>query len=455
MVNGRGERLWRPLSNPHALQISAFQDTGPRGFGLIQRDRDVDTYQDFESHYERRPSLWVEPVGDWGQGSVTLVEIPSDSEINDNIVAYWSPKDPIPAGSEFSFAYRLSWGNDPAQAAGRRRRRGDAPRPRDAQGRHAGPPLRHRLCDPRPGRRAAEDDAQGGHLGERRNAERRGGRRQSARWRLAGRLQTRSRARRTYRAPLRSVVRRQAPGGDLDVSMDGLTSLPGGAAAPTTEPRPSPGMPQESRVEMPEQKLDRFDAASQRALRRPAPLAIAEMAAHRRPRRRGGDFRLRRRADDGGARRRRPDAARSGGARPLRGEFRLDRHHLHDGDRRLLPDLARPRPRRRPTGPIAGRTAVLMPCYNENPERVFAAIEAMASGIERLGHSQSFDWFVLSDTTDPAVALAEETALHRVARAARAGRARSTIAAAAATSAARPATSPISAGAGAAPTTTS
>jgi glucans biosynthesis protein len=118
MVNGRGERLWRPLSNPHRLQISAFQDTGPRGFGLIQRDRHAETYQDFESHYELRPSLWVEPVGDWGQGSVTLVEIPSDSEINDNIVAYWAPKEPIPAGSEFSFAYRLSWGNDPAQTPG-------------------------------------------------------------------------------------------------------------------------------------------------------------------------------------------------------------------------------------------------------------------------------------------------------------------------------------------------
>jgi glucans biosynthesis protein len=118
MVNGRGERLWRPLANPRTLQISAFVDAGPRGFGLIQRNRDPRSYQDFESHYERRPSLWVEPVGDWGKGAVTLVEIPSDSEINDNIVAFWAPQEPIAAGSEYVFAYRLSWGDDPPQAKG-------------------------------------------------------------------------------------------------------------------------------------------------------------------------------------------------------------------------------------------------------------------------------------------------------------------------------------------------
>jgi len=118
MVTGRGERLWRPLANPKELQISAFVDRSPRGFGLIQRDRAFDNYQDLEAAYERRPSLWVEPVGDWGAGAVTLVEIPTDAEIHDNIVAYWAPKDKIPAGSEFSFAYRLAWGGDPGMAIG-------------------------------------------------------------------------------------------------------------------------------------------------------------------------------------------------------------------------------------------------------------------------------------------------------------------------------------------------
>lgn len=118
MVTGRGDRLWRPLANPQELQISAFSDISPRGFGLIQRERAFTAYEDLEAAYERRPSLWVEPIGDWGTGAVTLIEIPTDSEVHDNIVAYWAPREVIPAGSEYSLAYRLSWGGDPAAAIG-------------------------------------------------------------------------------------------------------------------------------------------------------------------------------------------------------------------------------------------------------------------------------------------------------------------------------------------------
>ncbi len=66
MFNGRGEHLWRPLANPTKLQINAFEDERPAGFGLMQRNRDPAAYQDFESHFEKRPSLWVEPVGGGG-----------------------------------------------------------------------------------------------------------------------------------------------------------------------------------------------------------------------------------------------------------------------------------------------------------------------------------------------------------------------------------------------------
>jgi glucans biosynthesis protein len=118
MMNGRGERLWRPLANPESLQISAFMDNSPLGFGLMQRNRDFQNYQDLEARYEKRPSLWVEPVGNWGRGTVTLVEIPTDSEIHDNIVAYWSPREVIPAGTEYSFAYRLLWGQGPNASFG-------------------------------------------------------------------------------------------------------------------------------------------------------------------------------------------------------------------------------------------------------------------------------------------------------------------------------------------------
>lgn len=109
--NGRGERLWRPVINPQALQISAFVDDQPKGFGLMQRERDFRNYHDLEARYEMRPSLWVEPVGDWGGGAVILVEIPTDSEAHDNIVAFWRPAQALMAGEAYPFTYRLHWGD--------------------------------------------------------------------------------------------------------------------------------------------------------------------------------------------------------------------------------------------------------------------------------------------------------------------------------------------------------
>lgn len=109
IVTGRGEHIWRPLTNPALLQISAFQDVNPAGFGLMQRQRSFADYQDLELRYERRPSLWVEPIGDWGKGQVLLIEIPSDDEIHDNMVAFWRPADPLKAGSEYALTYRLHW----------------------------------------------------------------------------------------------------------------------------------------------------------------------------------------------------------------------------------------------------------------------------------------------------------------------------------------------------------
>jgi periplasmic glucans biosynthesis protein len=89
IATGKGERLWRPLENPDALAVSAFQDSNPRGFGLRQRERDFDRYQDTGASLQARPSLWVEPVGDWGDGEVRLLELPTQSETNDNIAAFW------------------------------------------------------------------------------------------------------------------------------------------------------------------------------------------------------------------------------------------------------------------------------------------------------------------------------------------------------------------------------
>jgi len=115
MMSGTGERIWRALNNPKTLQISAFGDAGLRGFGLVQRERNFLDYQDLEAVYEKRPSLWVEPLGDWGEGAVALVEIPSDREVNDNIVGFWRPKDKFVAKSEHILAYRLHWCWEPAE----------------------------------------------------------------------------------------------------------------------------------------------------------------------------------------------------------------------------------------------------------------------------------------------------------------------------------------------------
>lgn len=109
---GAGERIWRPLSNPPRVVTSAFADENPRGFGLIQRDRDYDSYQDSQAYYDRRPSLWVEPVGGWGRGSVRLVEVPTRSETLDNIVAFWTPAARPAAGQTRTLRYRLTWDGD-------------------------------------------------------------------------------------------------------------------------------------------------------------------------------------------------------------------------------------------------------------------------------------------------------------------------------------------------------
>jgi glucans biosynthesis protein len=104
---GHGEWIWRPLANPRDLRISSFSDENPKGFGLMQRDRAFSAYQDLEAHYERRPGYWIEPLGEWGKGRVELVEIPTDQEINDNIVAYWVPERPVRAGEGSDLSYRL------------------------------------------------------------------------------------------------------------------------------------------------------------------------------------------------------------------------------------------------------------------------------------------------------------------------------------------------------------
>lgn len=109
MLSGTGERIWRPLVNPPRAITNSFVDANPRGFGLLQRDRAFDHYQDDGVFYEKRPSLWVEPVGDWGAGAVTLFTMPTRRETDDNVVAFWTPAAPVKPGSRYQLDYRLHW----------------------------------------------------------------------------------------------------------------------------------------------------------------------------------------------------------------------------------------------------------------------------------------------------------------------------------------------------------
>ena len=112
-----GQHIWRPLLNPQTLQTTSYPLENPRGFGLIQRKRKFEDFHDLEAQYERRPSAWVEPNGDWGAGSVELLELPIGAEWGDNIVAYWRPREPMRPGRAVQFSYRLDWRDDSPNVA--------------------------------------------------------------------------------------------------------------------------------------------------------------------------------------------------------------------------------------------------------------------------------------------------------------------------------------------------
>ncbi len=108
MNAGNGEWIWRPLRNPARQEVSAFLDRDPRGFGLIQRDRTFEHYQDLDLGYELRPSYWVEPREGWGEGRIELIETPATDDTSDNITATWVPNAPVEAGKPIALAYRIT-----------------------------------------------------------------------------------------------------------------------------------------------------------------------------------------------------------------------------------------------------------------------------------------------------------------------------------------------------------
>ncbi len=116
IIQSGGQNYYRPLTNPPRLANSYIGVSGPTSFGLIQRHRAFDDYLDAHAQYHRRPSLTVEPVGNWGSGAIRLIEIPTELEANDNIVAFWVPEGDVSAGDEVETSYRLNWGDTPPGA---------------------------------------------------------------------------------------------------------------------------------------------------------------------------------------------------------------------------------------------------------------------------------------------------------------------------------------------------
>jgi periplasmic glucans biosynthesis protein len=112
ICTGGGEWIWRPLVNPHGVRVNSYVDDAPRGFGLMQRERQFSQYEDDWAFYDRRPNAWIEPKASWHKGAVMLVEIPTSDETQDNIVAFWTPADKPQPGREYLYGYRLYWCRD-------------------------------------------------------------------------------------------------------------------------------------------------------------------------------------------------------------------------------------------------------------------------------------------------------------------------------------------------------
>ena len=237
--------------------------------------------------------------------------------------------------------------------------------------------------------------------------------------------------------------------------MDALRPIEIATAAPAPTIAPAPAMPPEKPLVMPVQSLSRWSRAEERAPARVRPVSRALARTALRLRRGGGADRLRRLRDVPGRVGQPHDRAAVAPARPVHRQLLLDRARLHERAPRLRRRSCAG-PRRLPPLPetLRSRTAVVMPVYNESTARTFAALEAIREEIEATGLGEHFDYFVLSDSTDPDAWIAEERAFLAWRQRARRRMPASTTATGRRTITARPATSPISSRAGAAPTST-
>ena len=101
--------VWRALDLDTKTRLSYIAVNAFTGLGLMQRDRNFESYQDMEADYHLRPSVLVETKGDWGSGFVKLVELPTANEFDDNIIAFWEPVVLPEKGDVLNFEYTMRW----------------------------------------------------------------------------------------------------------------------------------------------------------------------------------------------------------------------------------------------------------------------------------------------------------------------------------------------------------
>ncbi len=109
MHRGSGEWVWKPLLQVRQHQLYPIPDDNPEGFGLLQRDRDFQHYQDLNMKYNVRPSAWVIPKGKWGKGVIQLVQLPTNNTDTDNVVLFWTPDKKVQAGDRMTLDYTINF----------------------------------------------------------------------------------------------------------------------------------------------------------------------------------------------------------------------------------------------------------------------------------------------------------------------------------------------------------
>lgn len=111
MHTGEGDWVFRSLQNPATLRVSEFAADGIRGFGFMQRQTRFCQFEDAIARFERRPSLWVTTEAGFGKGKIVLVQIPTNSDLHENQIAFFQPTEVVDTAHPVSFAYTLSAGN--------------------------------------------------------------------------------------------------------------------------------------------------------------------------------------------------------------------------------------------------------------------------------------------------------------------------------------------------------